>query len=330
MAIIHNEWLAVTTYAAGNIVRKDGILYKALDAITGNANNSEPRLDSTNWEVFAVVRIQDYFSLIEAVRLELNRNDDEYLVESIPLFIQLAEESFQTKIRAPIQRVKTLLTVDSESRVEVPTDLLQVVNMRFDDSAGVTAGGSILNRGYSEILAGNFEEYIDLKRHFGNNIDFSGQNGRNTPSNYDAPVYWFDSTYFYIAPNVEEGTVVELYYYSRIPQLGETRNLVNTDGQPINSAGQNVTEWTDAAPANNAGNFVQAMHTFTTNWFVDSVPHMVLYGAVLAAESYLKEDPRIPLWQEKFRRAEIEAQDLIQRFEEGRHHTQQIYNAYSV
>ena len=321
MARIYPEWSATSDYAVDAIARREGILYKATSAITGNANNVEPRLNEAEWEVYAVVRIEDYYSLIEAIRLELNRTDDEYLTQSIPLFIQLAEESFQTRIRAPIQRSRMVLTVDAESRVAVPSGLLQVLNLRINGDQ--LQGSSLLSAGQSEILAGNFEEYIDLKRSYSNDFTFNSY-----PSNYDAPVYWFDSTYFNIAPTLEEGTELELWYYEQIPQLGREVLLTDANGNPINSAGQTLAQWTDSGES--ASSFVQATEVVISNWFVSAVPQLLLYGALVNAESFLKEDARIPLWQSRFQAAEAETMELIQRFEEGRAHTQQLYNAYSI
>ena len=321
MARIYAEWSATADYAVGAIARREGILYKATSAITGNATNVEPRLNEDEWDVYAVVRIEDYYSLIEAIRLELNRTDDEYLTQSIPLFIQLAEESFQTRIRAPIQRSRMVLTVDAESRVAVPSGLLQVLNLRINGDQ--LQGSSLLSAGQSEILAGNFEEYIDLKRSYSNDFTFNSY-----PSNYDAPVYWFDSTYFNIAPTLEEGTELELWYYEQIPQLGREVLLTDANGNPINSDGQTLTQWTDSGES--ASSFVQATEVVISNWFVSAVPQLLLYGALVNAESFLKEDARIPLWQARFQAAEAETMELIQRFEEGRAHTQQLYNAYSI
>ena len=323
MAIIFPDWVAANDYAVGAIVKKDGVSYKAQNAITGSDSNQEPRLDTTNWEVYSVLRILDYYSLIEAVRLELNRNDDEYLVQSIPLFIQLAEESFQTRIRAPIQRSRMVLPVDAESRITVPSGLLQVLNLRINSDE--LQGNSILSEGQSEILAGNFEEFIRLKRSY--STDF---NSNAYPSNYDAPVYWFDSTYFNIAPTLEEGTELELWYYEQIPQLGREVLLTDAAGNPINDQGMTETQWIEEGGGNTADNFVQATELVISNWFISAVPQLLLYGALVNAESYLKEDQRIPLWQARFQAAEAETMELIQRFEEGRSHTQQLYNAYSI
>ena len=321
MAVMYNQW-APGVFNSGDRVRFNGVVYEATSARAAT-DTDNPQLDTANWKVVAVIRIQDYNSLIEAVRLELNVDDDR-INSSIPFFIQMSEQSFQTRIRAPIRRARMLLTIDDQSRVDVPEDLLQVINLRINQDD--TAGDSIMSRGGTEILAGNYEEYKDLQRYYQSNIGFG--TGRAIPTNYEAPVYWFDDRYFYVAPNLEMGTVLELYYYATIPQLGTTVNLVNQNGDPINSTGETVTQWVNAG--NSANTFVQATDMVEVNWFVTAAPQMLLYGALTNAQAYLKDDERIALWQARFDAAEAETQLLIDRFDEGRHHTQQLFNAYSV
>lgn len=323
MARNYTDWTA-GTYAVGARVRYNGVLYEAINARVPT-DTDNPSLDVDNWKVVAVLRIQDYNSLIEAVKLEINTTD-RMINESIPMFIQLAEESLQTRVRAPVQRSRVILTVDAQSRVEVPSDLLQVINMRYNIESENTATDTLMARGGTEILAGNYEEYQDLKRYYSSAIGFGI--ARVYPSNYEAPVYWFDDRYFWIAPDVSMGTEIELYYYAMIPQLGTTVNLVNQDGDPINTAGQTVAQW--VAAGNSANDFVQATDTVEVNWFLTAKPDMLLYGAVMAAEAYLRDDPRMGIWKAKFEQSELEIHHLIDRFEQGRHHTQQMYNGYSI
>lgn len=322
MAFVYPTWSA-GSFSVGDKVQFNGVLYEALVARTPS-DTMNPQLDRDSWKVAAVLRIQDYCSLIEAIRLEIN-TDDDMINDSVPMFIQMAEESFKTRIRAPIQRCgPVILTTDSESRITVPQDLLQVINLRLNQDS--TAGDSIFSRGGTEILAGNFEEWKDLQRYYQSNIGFG--TGRAIPTNYEAPVYWYDRSYFHIAPNLEMGTEIELYYYAHIPQLGTTVNLVNQNGEPINDAGQTVAQW--IAAGNTADTFVQATDMVENNWFITAAPQMIKYGAIAEAEGYLKDDPRMEIWQRKFERAEAETHDLINTFDEGRAHTIQLFNAYSV
>ena len=124
------------------------------------------------------------------------------------------------------------------------------------------------------------------------------------------------------------GTEIELYYYAQIPQLGTTVRLVNQNGDPINAEGQTIDQW--IAAGNTRDSFEQATDMVEVNWFITAKPDLLLYGAITKAEAYLRDDPRMEIWNRKFERAELETMDLITRFEEGRHHTQQMYNAYSV
>ena len=55
---------------------------------------------------------------------------------------------------------------------------------------------------------------------------------------------------------------------------------------------------------------------------------MILYGALLNADIYLKDDARLQMWNARFERAELETKNKIQLFDAGRTHTQQMENAY--
>ena len=327
MALIRDMWAgASVSYVTGNEVEYDGVLYEALNDIPANTSNLAPDVDTTNWKAVGVIRIQSEHSLYAAIELELNV-DSERINNSIPFFVQLAHESFKTRIRAPIQRSRVVLTVDANSAVDVPEDLLQVINLRLNQDA--TAGDSIFGRGGTEILAANYEEFRDLQRYYRSNIGFGYQ--RSVPTNYEAPVYFHTDRQFLIAPNITEGTEIELWYFATIPQLGDTVRLVNQNGDPINAEGLTLAQWIAADPLmNTLLNFVQATDRVTVNWFVTAAPQMLLYGAILAAEAYLRDDPRLPMWQQKFERAELETHELLDRFREGRAHTQQLFNAYAL
>lgn len=40
--------------------------------------------------------------------------------------------------------------------------------------------------------------------------------------------------------------------------------------------------------------------TNTTNWFTDNAPDLLLYGSLLEAEPFLKNDERLPLWKSMY------------------------------
>ena len=288
--IIPTTW-AAGTYPTGTQRIYNGVLY---EVVSTAATSFRPD-QSNDWNVIAVHQIQDYNSLVEAVRLNLNVDDDE-INRSVPLFIQLAEESFKTRIRVPQQRKRVVLTTDADSKVEVPGDLLEVINLRHNTDS---FSGGLLNlqaRGVIEILNGTYEDYQRLVR-FGQGTDFIGTNDINS---YDAPVFWFDNRYFRIAPAYETGTEIELWYIALIRPLGSSYTDSNGMSQ-----------------------------TVTQNWYTSAAPQMLLYGALCKAESYLKDPERIAMWKESFEAAQAETQDMINRFENSQPHTLFIENTYS-
>ena len=70
MAVNYPDW-STGVFARGDLVRFNGVLYEALNARTAT-DTDNPSVDTANWKVAAVLRIQDYNSLIEAIRLEIN------------------------------------------------------------------------------------------------------------------------------------------------------------------------------------------------------------------------------------------------------------------
>jgi hypothetical protein len=52
-----------------------------------------------------------------------------------------------------------------------------------------------------------------------------------------------------------------------------------------------------------------------TNWYTDNAPELLLYGALLEAEPYIKNDERVAVWQSKFDDAwnDIKAEDKRER-----------------
>lgn len=57
----------------------------------------------------------------------------------------------------------------------------------------------------------------------------------------------------------------------------------------------------------------------TTNWFVTYAPDLLLYGSLLEAEPFLKNDLRLPLWQGMYREALkcVQDEELRQRSSGG-------------
>jgi len=83
------------------------------------------------------------------------------------------------------------------------------------------------------------------------------------PSSVDLPVYYsdYDYTHWLVAPTPAANYNYEVLYYERV--------------QPLDSSNQ-------------------------TNWFTIYAPQALLYGSLLQAMPYLKNDERIPMWQAQY------------------------------
>lgn len=86
------------------------------------------------------------------------------------------------------------------------------------------------------------------------------------PSNTGTPKFYcdYDYTHWMIAPTPSESFVFEVLYYERL--------------QPLDSSNQ-------------------------SNWFTNYAPQALLYGTLLQAMPFLKNDDRVPLWQGMYQQA---------------------------
>jgi hypothetical protein len=83
------------------------------------------------------------------------------------------------------------------------------------------------------------------------------------PTETDVPAYYadYDYTHWLVAPTPADDYAFEVLYYERI--------------QPLDSSNQ-------------------------TNWFTIYAPQALLYGTLLQAMPFLKNDERIPMWQAQY------------------------------
>lgn len=83
------------------------------------------------------------------------------------------------------------------------------------------------------------------------------------PAQTDVPKYYcdYDYTHWLIAPTPDVAYNYEVLYYERL--------------QPLDSSNQ-------------------------TNWFTIYAPQALLYGSLLQAMPFLKNDERIPMWQQQY------------------------------
>jgi hypothetical protein len=91
----------------------------------------------------------------------------------------------------------------------------------------------------------------------------------------DLPLYYcdYDYTHWLVAPTPASNYTFEIVYYERV--------------QPLDSTNQ-------------------------TNWFTIYAPQALLYGSLLQAMPFLKNDERIPLWQAQYQQivATLKAEDV--------------------
>ena len=311
------QWVSNQAYTKGNEAQHKGVNYKATDDIT---STTSPAIDGVNWEVVSVSKIQDYGSLVEAIRLQLNVQTKPEIYNSVPMFIQLAEESFKMRLRPPSSRKTVTVTLDSDGKFAVPGDLVQVINLRVLEAA--TGSIDVFRNATVEILNANYEEMQSLRQHFTGSYTGS-------ISQFEAPLYWFDNRHFWIAPTYAAGTTIELVYYKSINTLGTVINITNAAGDPINAVGQTSAEWVAAGGSNTAENFVQNQLIVENNWYLSAAPQLMLYGALLKSQAFVKSSPdALNTWKELYAEAESELMDFIATFEDNQAHTVQIDSIY--
>lgn len=95
-------------------------------------------------------------------------------------------------------------------------------------------------------------------------------------TNTDLPLYYcdYDYTHWLVAPTPAANYTFEILYYERV--------------QPLDSTNQ-------------------------TNWFTIYAPQALLYGSLLQAMPFLKNDERLPLWQAQYQQivSTLKAEDVI-------------------
>jgi hypothetical protein len=84
------------------------------------------------------------------------------------------------------------------------------------------------------------------------------------PAETDVPLFYcdYDYTHWLVGPTPDEAYVFEVLYYER--------------AQPLDSSNQ-------------------------TNWFTVYAPQALLYGSLLQAMPFLKNDDRIPMWEAQYK-----------------------------
>ena len=175
--------------------------------------------------------ITTYAELQTAAANWLDRTD---LSARIPEFIELAEASFNRRIRQPDMVTKNDSYSIAGQYTSLPTDTLEITRIVVDTSPVITL------------------EYLTPEEISERRADMSST-GR--------PVYFTviggSSNQLEVLPSPDETYTSSIVYYTKIPAL------------------------TDSA---------------TTNWLLTSNPDIYLFGTLVEAEPYLKNDERVALW----------------------------------
>ena len=318
---IPSDYANEVAYAIGDQATFNGVVYEATAAIS-DINTTDPREDGgVNWKVAWIVNIEDAYGIWNSISIALNRTDDDDINGSIWMFMQQANYALNRVLRSPAMKVTRDFIVDSNTRFAPPTDLLQVESVRIKSDQGTQY--TLQGRGNIECLAAvNRSDLIEQQETIRRDGTLYADDA------YSNPYYWYDRDFFYIVDGLyESGTEVEMTYYAAEAVIGDTLGELNADFEPINSEGQNESEWVE--DGNELDDFVQATVLITTNIYTSQFPHLLKLGALVAAEDYVNDPERSIKWKLEYKESLAEAQDEISRFESNRPYNVELFNSYS-
>ena len=303
--IIPSNWVSTQAYAVGARVNYNGVGYECITAVAANSGGNTIPVGNTSWDVFAVFRITDYYSLQEAVELSLN-TDDEEVNRSIPLFIQNTERKIGKLLRSPAQLISRDFMVDADSKFAIPSDMLEVYHLR---TKAESAGLDLRSKGSISVQRADRTNFEELKQYY------TGTTYRYDYAHYEFPLFRSDSTNIYIAPDFDAGTEFEMMYYQEVPELGSIVGLVNADYVAVNDSDQTLAQW--VAAGNSASTFVQATSPVTNNLWSATVPHLLKAGACREAEEYLSNSQKAQMWDEQFRELLVATETEFRKYDAG-------------
>lgn len=311
------EWNSADTYAMGDRVSYNGIGYQAATAIS--PTSTDP-IGNPDWEVFAVFRITEYYSLQEAIEFHLNTKN-QLVIDSIPNYIQKTEYTLEKVLRSPAQLIRRNFVVDDQSRFQIPGDLIEVMHMR--NTMDISNPVSLRDRGSISIQKMDRTTFEEVRQSY-DNYGF-------LPDFYelDRPGWWNDDQYIYIAPSYDAGMQVELTYYQRVPELGSIGLNVNENFEPVNAQGQTLAEWIAADPLmNTLLNFVQATTVLTSNLWTATQPHLLKAGALAEGFRADMDNAQEQVWRAQFQETMQLTVEEFKKFNKGGEISIQQSNAY--
>ncbi len=285
--VIPTQWDTETAYALDDKVYFNGVGYQATAAVAASSNNP---VGNTNWKVYAVFQVMDFYSLQEAIELSIESSSPE-IINSIPLYINNVEEKISDTLRHPAQLKRRILTINADGVLTLPQGILDIEHLRRD------------SEGQSYTIEGNGT--ITLKRaksktHYERIIKAYEVNSRiGTVAGATYPTYWIEGRKAYVAPKYKSGDTFELSYYEAVPRLGTYGVRQNSQGEQLNSDGQTLAEW--VADGNAAADFVAQIILVTTNLWTKTAGNLIRAGALSDIYRDLHNVDLMPVWDAQFK-----------------------------
>ena len=317
---IPTDFATETAYAIGDQVNFNGVNYEAIVVIADTNTITPVDDDGDSWNVVGVIEIQDVYGLYHSIRLTLNSDAPE-VNNSIWMFIQQADFNLGKRLRTIGQRNMRTVTLDDDSKADISElGILDIDHIKIAGDGNLAS--SLRQRGKVQVLAADGKKEIEeLNQYFRQDYLFS-----NT-STFNYPLYYIDGRNLIIAPDFDEGTEVEITFKEAEPKLGTTQLSVNDDYEPINSDGETLAEW--VANGNDAEDFVQAEIFIDFNGWIEQCPHLLKLDALVAAEMFLDNDPRVAAWRQEYALNLKETIDYFYRFESDRPNTVRQSSPYT-
>lgn len=279
-------WSQNSNYDIGDLVSLNGIGYRC--TVAHSATTMDPIDNSGSWEVYGVFGIEDYYSLQEYINFVANPNND-IVTRSIPVYINNTEQKLSKLLRSPGQKVTRVFTMTTNSRIAIRDDMLEIEHIRWNQD---TKGYTLRDRGSITIQKADKTTFEELRQSFDQFGFYPDDFG------FEYPVYYNDDQYIYISPDFENGTEFEITYFERVAPLGQLVGAVNDNGEPTNTAGQTLAQWT--AAGNQPDTFVQQTFVNTYNLWVATTPHLLKAGALMQIAEALQDPDRYEMFEKEF------------------------------
>ena len=286
MAIYPDSWNSANAYARNATVEYSGIQYRALEAVAANTATNPSESDS--WEANASLRVYNHLSLLETARIYINQPSNDRINDSMPQFLQMAEQDAYQMIHPPAQRQaitrtvmapRTTGTFQDLPYITLPGNIDEFIHVRQLTETNGSNPGSI------EFVEADTSRFWQTD---GTNID-TGRvgEGLGAGATFIEPVYLYDNENMYFAGSeLETNDSIELFVELAIPQLGTTTQDSNGDDEVV-----------------------------TSNWYSTNAHRPLLYGTLVHASAALKDPEQSTYWKQLYEESVQEVLDYLERFE---------------